>query len=137
MTKTWRILAAAVAVTAALLTPSAASGATSDPFAGRWASIDVGDGSYQTLVVHGTGTTGHHGTRLYDTVASQACAGQPAAVQGPGVVSGDEMRVLFTVTCPGSGRGPVSGLVGPITYTYHPGTDTMTDDAGDVWHRLP
>lgn len=131
-----RVLAAGIVVAAALLTPSAASGATTDPFTGSWASIDVGDGSYQTLVVHGTGRTGHHGTRYYDTVASQACGGQPAAVQGPGVVSGDDMTVVFTITCPGSGRGPVVGRVGPIIYTYDVGTDTMTDDAGAVWHRL-
>jgi hypothetical protein len=130
------MLATAVLITAALLVPTAASGATSDRFAGDWWSIDVGDGSYQTLAVSGSGRGGHHGTRLYDTVASQACGGQPAAVQGPGFVSGDQMLVFFTVTCPGSGPGPFHGLAGPIVYTYHAATDTLTDDAGDVWHRL-
>src|SRR5262245_61633285 len=104
-------VATAVIIAAPVLAPGASSAATRDPFAGAWESIDVGDGSYQTLDVHGSGTAGRHGTRLYDTVASQACAGQPANVQGPGFVSGDEMVVLFTITCPGSGKGPTTGLV--------------------------
>jgi hypothetical protein len=119
-----------------MLVPTASSAATADPFTGAWESIDVGDSSYQTLEVYGSGSGGRHATRLYDTVATQACDGQAANVQGPGVVSGAEMTVQFTVTCPGTGRGPTTGLVGPIVYTYSPGSDTITDDSGTVWHRL-
>ena len=129
-------LATGLIITASVLASPAASSATTDPFAGGWESIDVADGSYQTLNVYGSGTGGRHGTRLHDTVASQACDSQPANVQGPGFVSGVEMTVFFTVTCPGSGRGPTTGLVGPIVYTYEPDSDTMTDDSGTVWHRL-
>jgi hypothetical protein len=135
-----RVLSSVVAVvfivTASVLAPGAASAATADGFAGAWSSYDVGDGSYQTLDVYGSGERGVHGTRLHDTVASQACDGQPANVQGSGFVSGTDMVVFFTVTCPGSGKGPVTGRVGPIIYAYDPGSDTMTDDSGTVWHRL-
>lgn len=126
----------AAIVATSVLTPTTASAATTDPFTGAWESIDSGDGSYQTLDVYGSGASGRHATRLHDTVASQACDGQPANAQGPGVVSGVEMAVMFTITCPGSGKGPATGQVGPIIYTYHPGSDTMTDDSGTVWHRL-
>jgi hypothetical protein len=128
--------AAAVIISASVLAPGVSSAATSDPFAGAWESNDSGDGSYQTLDVYGSGTGGKHGTRLNDTVASRACDSQPANVQGPGFVSGDEMVVFFTVTCPGSGKGPTTGLVGPAVFTYDPDSDTMTDDSGTVWHRL-
>lgn len=129
-------IAAGLTITASVLAPGAVDAATTDPFAGEWESIDVGDGSYQTLNVYGSGSRGVHGTRLYDTLASQACDSQPADVQGPGFVSGVEMTVFFTVTCPGSGRGPTTGLVGPVVYTYQPDSDTMTDDSGNVWQRL-
>lgn len=128
-------LATAVIVLAAVLAPGVAHAATFDPFAGSWESYDSGDGSYQTLSVSGSGKAGRHSTFLHDTVASQACGGQPANVQGAGVVSGSEMTVFVTVTCPGSGRGPATGLIGPIVYTYDVNTDSMTDDSGTVWER--
>ena len=106
-----------------------------DSFAGSWESYDIGDGSYQTLTVRGTGTEGMHGVRLIDTAASQACAGAPASVQGRGSVSGTTMTFLFTITCPGSGKGPTTGLIGPILFRYHAGSDTLTDGSGTVWHR--
>jgi len=73
---------------------------------------------------------------VYDTVASQACAGGPANVTGAGVVDDDVLVWFFTVTCPGGGKGPVVGRVGPGLFFYDAGTDTLTDDSGTVWSRV-
>jgi hypothetical protein len=118
------------------LLPGAATAATGDGFTGHWASTDVADGSSQTLDVSGSGVGGTHATQLHDTVASFACGGGPANVQGPGRVDGSQMYVVFTVTCPGGGRPPVRGRIGPAIYTYDSGSDTLSDDSGNVWHRV-
>lgn len=131
-----RVFAAGAVATAELLMPTSATAASTSPFAGAWESLDAGDGSYQTLNVYGSGARGTHATRLHDTVASQACNDQPANAQGPGVVTGVTMTVRFTITCPGSGKPPINGQVGPIVYTYDPGSGTMTDDSGTLWNRV-
>ncbi len=131
-----KTFATLVALFALTLTPTTASASTADPFVGAWESYDAGDGSYQILNVRGSGTGGMHGVRFVDTVASEACAGGPAGVQGSGSVSGRRMTFSFTISCPGFGKGPTTGLVGPIVFTYHPGSDTLTDGSGTVWSRL-
>lgn len=103
-------------------------------FTGHWVSTDVVDGSAQTFEVSGSGTSGTFATRLHDTVATLACAGGPANVQGPGRLTDGEMFVTFTVSCPG-GRPPGHGRVGSAEYSYHAPSDTLTDDSGNVWHR--
>lgn len=128
------IVAGSLLIASALLPGTATAGAK-DGFSGHWQSVDVADGSSQTLDVSGSGADGTHATQLHDMVATIACSGGPANVQGPGRVSGGQMSVVFTVTCPGSGRPPVNGRVGPAVYTYDAGSDTLTDDAGNVWHR--
>jgi hypothetical protein len=136
--KLGRRLAVCVPLAAAALLPgaaSAASAATGDGFTGHWASTDVVDGSSQTLDVSGSGVGGTHATQLHDTVASFACGGGPANVQGPGRVYEGDMYVVFTVTCPGGGRPPVRGRIGPAIYTYDSASDTLSDDSGNVWHR--
>lgn len=120
----------------ALLAPADAAWGASDPFVGSWTSSDVGDGSTQYLTIQGSGARGHHSVFLYDTVASQACAGGPANVVGSGRIIDDALTWSFTVTCPGGGKGPVSGRVGPGFFTYDEGTDTLMDDTGAVWSRL-
>ncbi len=136
MRKTAGALAALLTLSALMMAGQPAAALASDSFAGTWESYDIGDGSYQTLAVRGAGTEGMHGVRLFDTAASQACADAPAGVQGRGSVTGTTMTFFFTITCPGSGRGPTTGLVGPILFRYHAGSDTLTDDSGTVWHRL-
>ena len=105
-------------------------------FTGHWVSTDVVDGSAQTFDVSGSGTDGTFATRLHDTVATLACDGGPANVQGPGRLVGGEMFVTFTVSCPGGGAPPVHGRAGVAVYSYDPGSDTLTDDSGNVWHRI-
>ena len=129
-------LATAIAVSGLTLASPAVGATTSDPFGGMWESIDAGDGSYQTLNVRGSGTGGMHAVRLFDTEASAACGGEPASVQGTGSVSGSRMAFYFTISCPGSGKGPTTGRVGPIVFRYHAGADTLTDGSGTVWHRI-
>lgn len=133
------LLAAVFAVFVSVLvvpTNSAYAGADSDGFRGTWTSIDPFDDSIQYLSIQGSGKSGKHSVFLYDTVASGACGGEPDGVTGAGTVSDDTLYWFFTVTCPGSGKGPVVGPVGPGFFIYDDGTDTLLDDAEAVWTRL-
>jgi hypothetical protein len=107
--------------------------ASDDVFRGTWTSIDIGDGSHQTLSIQGSGEQGHHSVFLFDD-SGTVCGGDPAQVTGSGTVDGDTMNARFVVTCPGAGRSPV---IGPIsfTFTYDSATDTLTDGTGTVWSR--
>lgn len=129
------VSAASVAVAVGTMMIPADTASASDAFRGSWTSIDPGDGSTQFLRVQGSGKQGNHSVFLRDTVATRACAGGPANVKGPGRVDGDTMTWTFTVTCPGGGKGPVVGRVGPGFFIYNAGSDTLIDDTGAVWHR--
>lgn len=123
-----------VACAGALLPGSAAAVPAPEPgFAGTWESIDVVDGSFQTLRISGSTQAGTYGTQLHDTVA-QVCGGGPADVQGPGRLD-VQLFVTFTLSCPG-GSSPLHGRVGTLVYAYHTGSDTLTDDSGNVWYRF-
>jgi len=125
----------AIAVGVTML-PATPASAASDPFRGSWTSVDPFDGSTQYLSINGSGKAGNHSVFLFDTVATGACSGGPANVTGPGQVDDDTLYWVFTVTCPGGGRGPVTGLSGPGFFVYDSGTDTLTDDAEALWSRL-
>jgi hypothetical protein len=107
--------------------------ASDDVFRGTWTSIDIGDGSHQTLSIQGSGEQGHHSVFLFDD-SGTVCGGDPAQVTGSGTVDGDTMNARFVVTCPGAGRSPVIGPI-PFTFTYDSATDTLTDGTGTVWSR--
>ena len=126
----------ALSLGAFMLPANAAWAAPSDVFRGSWTSFDSGDGSAQTMDIRGSGARGHHSVFVHDTVASRACDGAPANVKGAGTVDEGVLVWFFTVTCPGSGKGPVTGRVGPGLLFYNAGTDTITDDSGTVWHRV-
>jgi hypothetical protein len=51
------------------------------------------------------------------------------------MADGDTLYWWFTVTCPGSGRPPITGRVGPGFFDYHSDNDTLVDDADAVWSR--
>jgi hypothetical protein len=148
----WLLLTAAVAVVAMTLGltlgPWGSSGRHAAPavstvlppsagFPGRWLSTDVVDGSAQTFDVSRSATGGTFATRLHDTVATVACGGGPADVQGPGRLASGELFVTFTVSCSGSGVPPAQSRVGYAFYFYHSKSDTLTDGSGNVWHRAP
>jgi hypothetical protein len=128
--------ASSLLVAGVLLAPVAPAAATEVAFRGSWVSIDPGDGSNQSLTISGSGATGKHSVVLRDDVASVACGGARALVPGTGTVSGDTLTWFFTVNCPGSGRPPVNGRVGPGLLTYVAMDDTLVDDAGAIWHRV-
>jgi hypothetical protein len=114
--------------------PATAASAANDVFAGTWISIDT-DGSNQILFIMGSGARGRHALFLEDDAASVACGGAPANVQGSGTVEGNVLSWFFTVTCPGTGRPPITGRTGPGSFTYREGSDTLRDDSGIIWHR--
>lgn len=104
-----------------------------DAFQGSWTSIDISDGSHQTLDIRGSGRSGHHAMALFDDATSGACRPSPARVQGSGVVDGNRLQGMGTLTCRPGGN-PLTGRI-PLGFVYHPRTDTLTDDAGIRWHR--
>ena len=117
-----------------LLALAAPAATAADGFRGTWTSTDT-DLSNQTLWINGSGQTGRYAVSLYDDAASQACGGAPARAQGSGWAEGDTLYWGGTVTCPGTGRGPVTGRIGIAALMYDADTDTLIDDAGIVWYR--
>jgi hypothetical protein len=103
-------------------------------FTGTWTSTDL-DGSNQTLWISGSGAAGRHAVSLFDDAASQACAGAPARAQGSGLAEDGVLMWSGTITCPGTGKGPIQGRVGLMTLMYDEGSDTLVDDSGVVWDR--
>jgi hypothetical protein len=119
-------------LTAVALGASAAASPRDDAFRGTWTSIDV-DGSNQTLAIQGSGQTGHHAMFLFDDSATTACDGSPAHLQGSGVVEGDSLVMIGTLTCMPGGN-PLRGRTS-VGFVHDPGTDTLSDDSGVTWYR--
>ena len=105
--------------------------ADTDVFHGTWSSTDL-DGSHQKLSIRGSGP-GIHAMRLYDDSASVACDGFPAHVQGTGSVEGNSLVMTGTLTCQPGGNWLADRI--SLSFTYSPGTDTLTDESGVTWVR--
>jgi hypothetical protein len=101
--------------------------APSDPFKGKWQSVDT-DGSNQLLALGGAGSTRQ--VTLHDDFAS-ACGGGVAVVRGIGTVAGDSLSGTFAVRCANGTAVPDT----PVTWEYDSETDTLTDSFGVVWSR--
>ena len=112
------------------------TGATSDPFVGKWASTDT-DGSYQILAIGG-GSGSYYHVRVYDFGAS-TCGLDPetgaflyaASIDGilslaNGMLSGT--LPLYCQTAP-----PTFDGYAFLQFTYDPSTDTLVDNFGVVW----
>ena len=110
----------------------AAASPQDDVFRGSWTSID-NDGSHQTLDIQGSGRGGHHAMFYFDDAATGQCDGSPAHAQGSGEVDGNTLVMTGTLTCMPGGN-PLRFRLS-ITFEYDPGTDTLTDDFGVLWHR--
>jgi hypothetical protein len=105
--------------------------ASTGELAGTWISVDA-DGSVQTLDITGSGETAY--SMVYvDESATGACNGAPARVSGPGFVDGDVVVMFGTLVCLPGGNVFRSRLT--LGYEFDPGTDTLTDSFGIVWHR--
>ena len=120
----------ALAIGAAVI--AAPASARPGNLAGTWVSVDL-DGSNQTLRIRGTGN--HVYAMFYrDDRTSGICEGSPAKVTGRGVAEGNELAARGTLVCLPGGN-PLPGERIDVSYHYHPGTDTLTDSWGVVWHR--
>ena len=110
--------------------------AISDPFVGKWNSIDT-DGSYQILTIGGGSGNSYH-VRVYDFGAS-TCGIDPetgeilytASIEGVlslsnGILSGT--LPLYCQTAP-----PTFDSDAFLQFTYDPATDTLVDNFGVVW----
>jgi hypothetical protein len=123
------LMMAAVLVVAAAAAP--------DPFKGTWYSVDNADTSNQTLHVGGGPGSSYH-VRYYDDGAS-VCGWNPGS-SGPAASAQGSLSASGYVL---SGDLPVYCLASPrylwgtntFVFTYDPGTDTLTDSHGVVWHH--
>lgn len=116
---------------------AAAGSAASDPFKGKWTSVDDFDGSVQVLKIGG----GAHHAKLSDAGAS-VCApdlSSSATAKGFGTVAGATLTVIFRITCANGVAVPDATVV----FTYDAATDTLSDTFTDgsgttfttVWSR--
>jgi hypothetical protein len=127
------IAVASLMITAALVS---SVGATSDPFVGKWSSIDT-DGSYQILTI-GDGSGSSYHIRYYDLGAS-ACGLDPetgdilyaASAEGTLSLSNGMLSGTLPVYCQ---TAPPTFLTNSFSQTiYDPATDTLVDSFGVVW----
>lgn len=130
------IIAALIAVAFVAIAPTALAAPPGSPFTGAWKSTDI-DGSHQKLAISNGSASGTYRLNLYDDGASVCIpltgAMVPASVRGTGTASGNVLTATLIVTClshPPISFGPVSQ-----TFTYDPGTDTLTDGVGVTWFR--
>jgi hypothetical protein len=103
-------------------------------FEGTWTSIDVPDGSEQTLVVgHGTSPAVHF---VDDFASGAACVNDDVKVftmDGRGTVVDDRLTVVWP---DGGGCGLMTVFVAPGSYRYDKASDTITDGYGITWTRV-
>jgi hypothetical protein len=124
-------LSLSAVITGASVGLGATASAAGGPLAGTWTSIDT-DGSNQTLDIRGSGR--HvYSMYYYDDAATSACGGDPAQVTGTGHPDGDNLTMVGALACLPGGNWVRSRIV--LAYVYDGSTDTLTDDAGVVWHR--
>ncbi|HEU0303275.1 MAG TPA: amidohydrolase family protein [Gaiellaceae bacterium] len=108
---------------------TAARAAPADPFSGTWISVDLRDGSSQTLVLKRSKADSYDVT-LTDDRAS-ACGGEAVTGRGVGTAAGTKLSAPLTFTCPDGKR-----LEATFVVTYRAGDDTLVDDQGAVWARV-
>jgi hypothetical protein len=113
-------------------TASGTSGTTEKSIVGSWSAIDEGDHCREALNI--TKTAGAvYQVVLYDTLASTFCKTTPATVTSTGTYSDHRLSTSGTLVCE-DGRRLDSTVT--TSYIYHPGTDTITEDASNVvWTR--
>jgi hypothetical protein len=102
-------------------------------FEGTWTSIDIPDGSKQTLVVGaGTSPAVHF---VDDFATGAACVDDEVKVftmDGTGTIVDDR---LFVEWPDGGGCGLMRVFVGPGAYAYDKASDTITDGYDITWTR--
>lgn len=130
MTKPGRLLVLAALGLLLAAAPAGAKG-PSDPFQGRWTSIDIVDDSSQQLTFGGAGETRR--VTLLDDFAT-GCGPEnesPAHARGVGTITGDTIDVAFHVHCTRTGER----FDADFSFTYDGGTNTLTDTDGTIWAR--
>jgi hypothetical protein len=122
-------LSGVITVASATLSPLAS--AASGPLAGTWTSIDIPDGSSQTLDIRGSGARVY--SMLWLDHGATACGGDPAQISGPGYPDGDDLIMVGALKCLPGGNFIRSRIA--IGFVYDGSADTLTDEFGVVWHR--
>ena len=127
-------LALVLAAVAGALLAGAGAPHPSTPFEGTWTTIDIPDGSTMNLYV---GAGAAPSVRFEDLFATgDACIADENKVftaDGVGAITGNRLVASYP-----NGGGCGSVLV-PIAgeYAYDRGTDTLRDQDGIVWTRIP
>ena len=128
--KTWKTpIVVLLIILVALFSVSLASAGGSNPFKGQWVGTDSFDGSTLRLTIAGNsaGPLRVTWTESYFTL----CEGEPGIGRGTGTVAGAntlDAEIDFTCFTTGTTLNHVT------TFTYDPGTDTLTDGT-DTWYR--
>jgi hypothetical protein len=109
-------------------------GAPGSPFAGRWTSIDPGDGSTQLLDVAG----GPNPSVRFEDLAASGCAANgddsiDFIAQGRGVVTGGRLVVEYP---DGGGCHTWHVQAFTSTFTLEASGTALRDADGLVWHRI-
>ena len=104
------------------------------PFQGTWRSIDIPDGSTQTLVVGG----GLNPAVYFEDAFASGCRdGGDASTffqaEGPGEISSYRLTAHFAESGCITWRVPAFDA----TFDYDVATDTLLDHTGITWRRLP
>jgi hypothetical protein len=103
-------------------------------FEGTWASIDVADGSRQTLVVGaGTSPPVHFVDEFATGAACLADKVKVFTMDGTGTIVDDRMLVEWP---DGGGCGLTTVFVGPGAYVHDEASDTITDGDDSTWTRV-
>lgn len=123
------------------------------PFLGTWVTTDAVDGTPAHLVIHALGD-GNVEMLMQDDVAFYQiaddrlgflCSGGAATTTGTGRLQAQNELVFPApvTTCddqPVEGLPPLEDVLENLTFTYDPGTDTLTDNLTDssesVWTRV-
>jgi hypothetical protein len=108
--------------------------AASSPFAGRWASTDPADGSFQQLLV----SAGSAPTVTFEDFYASSCANNGSSSTlwvsaGRGQIDGDTLYVGFHKS--GCGRFTIGAY--DDWFSFDSATDTLTDSFGTTWSRNP
>ncbi len=107
------------------------------PFLGTWVALTTdSDGSTATMVIGVS--EGESVEMLVHDDNESMCSGVPATMTGTGGLEGENVLAFSSpvLTCD-DGSQPVAEQLQNFTLTYDPQADTLTDNLGSVWTRVP
>jgi len=133
-----RLIAITLSATFLLAVALPAAASSRHPFRGNWKATDTFDQSNLTYRIVEVARSGGRVFDIdgHDDRTGPWCGGGPASMNAVGVLEGDNsMAVSLVWICLAPSHNVLYFL--SDTLTYDPSTNTITDLAGDVFHRDP